>query len=363
MTNWIILTIISILFAVLCLLCFWEYHRRTIRREKAVYLPNYLFWIGFLVGGGFVTIAWLAAKQDGSIGLTILFCVFALLGMSLLLGWKNCFIQYDSAGFTQHNFIGMRRSFTYDQVNAWYSNKRNPMESILYVDGKKVSFNLMSKSGTDFLLTVSAAYRKYHGNKNMPVVSGLTKERGGFRAHVYNPGEYLAIFIMLVAFIVGSGTWAVIADYMPLDKTDAQLYHVTFSSWEIQEDSMILTSSQMRESFIIGGCTEHLSAKEALIQACDGETVFTVWAKRYTPEDADPYFRVYALSSGDAIYRTFEDSTAYQREDIPLTIGIFSILLAFVLVFSGLTYIVGSHPEKFPKWVVYCFFKRNAIDI
>lgn len=79
-----------------------------------------------------------------------------------------------------------------------------------------------------------------------------------------------------------------------------------------------------------------------MIEKCDSKTIFTVWAKRHDPDDADPFFRVYVLSSDEEIYLTFEDSTAYQREKIPAVIGLFSAFLAVVLAFSGLIYAVGS---------------------
>jgi len=363
MTNQIILIILSAVYIALCICCFAEHHRRAENKTKSVYLPKYILGIGVVTGSVFLIIAWLAATQDGSIWLTICFGFFALLSMSLMLGWKNCFITYDKVGFTQKNIIGMQRSFTYDQVTAWCFNKRNPMESSLYANGKKISFNLMSKNGPDFLLTVSAGYRKTHGNKNLPELPGLRKERGGFRAHVYNPGEYLAIFIMLLVFIVGLGTWLVIDSLLPINEHDCEKFNLTFSAWKIDEHAIVLSSPQMQESLIINGYEDYLSGIEQLKEKCDSETTFAVWAERFDPDDADPYFRVYALSSGEEVYRTFEDSTAYNREEIPFIIGIFSIFLVILLVFSAFIYIVGSNPQKFPRWVVYCCFKKDAIDI
>ncbi len=363
MTNQIILIILNAVYIALCIFCFAEYHRRAESKTKSVYLPKFLFWIGVVTGGVFLIIAWLAADQDGSIGLTLCFGFFALLSMSLMLGWKNCFITYDKVGFTRKSIIGMQRSFTYDQVTAWCDNKRNPMESSFYANRKKISFNLMSDNGPDFLVTVSAGYRKTHGNKNIPELPRLMKERGGFRAHVHNPGEYLAIFIMLLVFIVGLGTWIVIDGWMPINENDCEKYNVTFSAWEIKEENIVLSSPNVQESFIINGYEDYLSKIEQLTEKCDSETTFAVWAERFVPDDAAPYFRVHALSSGEEVYRTFEDSTAHKREGILFTIGIFSVFLIVLLAFSAFIYIVGSNPKRFPKWVVYCCFKKDAIDI
>lgn len=362
MANTIILLLLSSVYFLLLACCTTEYGRRAKRETKSVSMPTYMLWIGAVAGGAFLIIAWIAAAQDGSTGLTVCFAFFSLLGMSLMLGWKNCFICYDQTGFTQKNWIAMTRSFTYAQVTAWCPNTRNPMESSLFALGKKISFNLASKNGSDFLIAVNSGYRKAHG-KPLPKQPELKKEQGGFRAHVYNPGEYLVIFIMILVFILGGGAWVIFDGLQPIDENDGERYDLTFSSWETDEDILILSSSQRQEPFTIRGYTDHLTGFDRLIQKCDGSTLFSVCADRIDPEDSEPYFRVYALSSGQDVYRTFEDSTAHKREDLRFFIVLFGILLAVFLAFSAFIYIVGSNPQRFPKWVVYCCFQKNAIDI
>lgn len=189
------------------------------------------------------------------------------------------------------------------------------------------------------------------------------KKGGGFRAHVHNPGEYLVVFIMLVVYFVGLGLWVVIDCLQPIDEKDSQQYSLTFSYWEIDEHSLFLTSPQVKEPFRISGYDDYLTGFDRLIEKCDGNTAFLVWAERIVPDDAEPYYWVYAISSKGEVYRTFEDSNAYRRKDIPFTIGLFSIFLVILFAISGFIYIVGSNPQKFPRWVVYCCFKKNAIDI
>lgn len=184
-----------------------------------------------------------------------------------------------------------------------------------------------------------------------------------FCAHVYNPGEYLAIFIMLLVFIIGASTWLVIDVLKPIREDDGEKFTLTFSFWEIQEDFLVLTSAQMQEPFIVNGYEDYLHNFDQLIQNCDSKTTFTVCAKRYEPDDADPFFRVYALSAGEEIYRTFEDSAAYQRTDLAIIVVLLGSILIFVLAFSGFIYAVGSNPQKYPRWVVYLCFKKDAIRI
>lgn len=362
MPNLIVLILLSGIYGVVLICCIPEHRHRAGAGRKGVYLPKAMFWIGAAAGAVFLLIAWLAAGQDGSIGLTVCFGFFVLLSVSLMLGWRNCFLTYDKNGFTRHDLIGMRRSFTYEQVSGWRLNEHNPMESTLYADGKKISFNMLSENGADFLATFSAGYRRTHGKRKIPEVSGLRKERGGFRAHVHNPGEYLAVFIMFLLFMGGLGGWLVLDTWLPVNEKDCEQFTLTFSSWEIQGESLVLTSPQSTEKFHITGYRDYLSGFDSLAEKCDGDTTFSVWAERVTPDDSDAFYRVNAISSGDEVYRSFEDSTAYNREFMPYALGFLGISLAVVLAVSVPIYIVGSNPRRFPKWVVYACFKKDAID-
>jgi hypothetical protein len=168
---------------------------------------------------------------------------------------------------------------------------------------------------------------------------------------------------MIVAFVAGCGIWCVVTLWEPVGPEKAQNYSINFTAWETRDDDLVLTSPQMPEKFVINGYQKYMTNYEALIAGCDGRTTFSAWIDRIDPEDTDPYFRVYALSSGEMVYRTFADTTAYKREEIPLVGGVFGGMLALVLAFSAFIYAVGSNPKKFPKWVVYACFKQNAIDI
>ncbi len=362
MANWIILIILSLVYIALLVFCFAEYFRRGNISSKAVCLPKFLFWLGIAAGIIFLVFAWISARQDGSVGLTVCFGLFALLGMSLLLGWKNCYISYDQRGMVRSNLLGIKRSFTYDQVTGLCINKRNPMESAVYVSGRKISFNMLSSNAADFMHMLYAGYKRTHGNMSIPKLSGLKKEKGGFSAHVYNPGEYLAIFIMMLLFIVGLGTWITVDSLIPIDENDGESFVLSFSSYAIEDGDIDLFSPQMPEAFVILDYEEYLRRTNDLLEKCDGETSFSVCAERIEPDDSEAYYEVYALSSGEEIYRTFEDSTAYNREFLPVAIGIFGVLLLVVLAFSAFIYMVGSNPRKFPKWVVYGCFQKDAID-
>ena len=363
MANQIILTLLSIAYAVLCICCIVERQRRKVNDTRAVYLPEYMFWLGIVTGGMFLGFGWFASVQDGNIGLTICFGFFALLGMSLLAGWRNSYIVYDNTGFTQRTLIGKQNSFKYAEVTGWAYNRNNSTEISLYINEKKISLNTKSENAENFLSVVNNGYKVTHGNKDIPEISALKKDSGGFRAHVYNPLEYAVVFCMMFVFVSGVGIWLIVDCIKPIDENSGEQYNLSFIACEVQDENLTLTTTQMEEPFIVNGYENYLNNFEKLVENCDGNTEFSVYAKRFDPDDREPYYRVYALSADGEFYRTFEHSTEYRRDDLPLTVAIFGGFLAVMLLVSAFIYIVGSNPQRFPKWVVYACFKKDAIDI
>ncbi len=168
---------------------------------------------------------------------------------------------------------------------------------------------------------------------------------------------------MLIAFIVGLGVSLVVNTSKPVSHEDGHEYTLTFHNWTVDDDSLVLVSAQAEEAFVIGGYRDYLSHFNSLIQKCDGEKLFTVWAARVTPGDTKAYNKVLAISSDGEVYRSFEETTAYQREDLPIIAGAFGIGTAMILATFALTYAVGSNPKRYPKWLVYCCFRKDAIRI
>ena len=164
-------------------------------------------------------------------------------------------------------------------------------------------------------------------------------------------------------FVVGVLVFGVITYLTPITEAQCQQYTLNFSSWQTNEDTFVLSTPQMPEKFEIRGFEDYLSNPEQLKAKCDSSTEFTVWAKRIDPDHAAPYFQVYALSAGTDSYLTFEASNAYQRSQLPYLLSIFGTLILILLGLSAFVYIVGSYPEKVPKWIVYGCFKKDAIDI
>ena len=167
MANRIILIALSVGYAALCVRCAAEAYRREQADRRAVYMPRFVAWIGAIGAGLFISVAWAAAIQDDSVGLTVGFGAFASLGMLLMFSWSSRQIVYDAVGFVWRDFFGRKRSFRYGDVTACKLERQLTM--IVYVAGKKVFFPLSETNGVDFLLAINAEYKKLHDGSPIPL--------------------------------------------------------------------------------------------------------------------------------------------------------------------------------------------------
>lgn len=360
-----VLTVVFVLFGLGCLA--ESNRRRSEKNVKATYLPRFMFWLGIVCGGFFLAIAWICALTDGSLWL-LGFDLFALLGMSLMLGWKNCYIIYDKKGFTQYNILGMQRSFTYDQLTGYRLADGAGTDIKLYACGKTITVDMMAKNGFEFLVEARKGYARCNNGTVLPNtweskrMAQKQTGKGSFSAHVHNPGEYLTVFIMLMVFVLGVSIFCFVSMWKPVDVDDCRQMRMAFSSWKVEEDTLLLYANGYDEPFKISGYEKYMSGFAQLTQKCDGKTQFTAWTEYYEPDDADPYYVIQDLSADGVTYRTFADSTNAKRTGFWPVLCILAGIDAVLLLLSWLTYRIGCNPRKYPKWLVYAFFQKNAIS-
>ena len=370
MAGFVIVIVMTILFFWTGFGCIRECARRKEQsNQKATYLSSYLLWVGVICGAVFLVVAWFAvAEPDTGVLPIICFAAFLLLGVALMMGWKNCYIVYDHQGFTQYNILKMQRSFTYDQLTGYRFTQSGGTDLKLYACGKTITVDWMSKNATDFLLQAKAGYARYNNGRELTnrweEIRKAKKDtdKGSFSAHVHNPSEFLIAFILLLVFWVGISVACCIVGFKPITREDCQLQTVTFCQWQTEKDTLWLCAEGVEIRFKIGGYEEYLSDFQGLTEKCDGGTVFVVWTESYETDDGEPYYHIRELSADGVVYRSMEDSNQYSQEGAWTVLALFGGMLVLFLALAWLTYRIGCNPGKYPKWVVYAFFKKDSIS-
>ena len=88
------------------------------KNDSVVYLNKFLPIIGVICSAFFLVPAFIALYSDESIWIPICFLIFVLLGVTLIIAYFNCRIYYNEEEFTVKYFIGIKRTFTYDQITG-----------------------------------------------------------------------------------------------------------------------------------------------------------------------------------------------------------------------------------------------------
>lgn len=332
------------------------------RSDKGrVYLPGFFAWIGGICGGLFLipTLIVLLAT-DESVWISFAFLCFSMLGGSLSLAHLNCRITYDSEGFTHKNFLGIKRTYTYDQITGL---KEGNHEDILYMGRHFAMLDEYAVGAMEFELMAKKRYQTLSGGKPIPRVK--PKMPDVFNGHVTDGGALIVVYIVMGLLILGFlGFTVAYVYYMPPTPEKCEKMEVVFLSGIERKDSLVMTSKPVGEDgitvFEIRFPDETLNT-QAILAVCDGKTAVTVYADHVNPKDEDPYYAVKALSVGDTDLFTFEDcQRLHQNEYWPLIpfIGLFAVLWA---VYCALSIKVGRNPDRYSKKVIRLFFKDGYV--
>lgn len=325
---------------------------------NGVFLPDFFLIIG-IIGMIVFGILLCAMVYSGAeiLVLSLIPIVFILVSISLIMAWKNCYILYDDEGFTQSTFFGRKRHFTYDQVTGYKGGAGADFS--IYVGKKKVSVDKMAINNAEFLSLVML--------KCMDNGVALKKIRGKgdiFNGNIKNPGEIIAVYTILLFFMVGFTVFLGWMSLSPVTEKDCEKYEIVFNKCEQKGSDLYLYSKEKDlDEFIIFNYSNYMDDIDRIEKLCDKKEKFSVWSKHYNIEEKGEYNEICKLSYKGEKFYTFDDATIQKRKDfsaIPVLL-VFSgmtLLIVLIVVFSIIT---GRNPKKYPR-LVKLFFRKEYID-
>ena len=329
------------------------------RSDKGrVYLPGAFAWLGGICGGLFlIPTLVVLLTTDESPWLSFIFLCISLLGCVLSLAHLNCRITYDQESFTHKNFLGIKRTYTYDQITGL---KEGTHEDIFYMGRHFAMIDEYSVGAMEFEIMAKKRYQALSGGKPIPRVK--PKMPDVFNGHVEGGGGLIAVYIGVTLLFLALLGWFVADVYLiPPSPEEDERMEVVFDRAAVRGDYLYLyPADESMESFQI----RHLDGSVELdpIKAvCDGTTTVTVYADHTKPKNGDAYYLVEAVMVGDTVLFSFEDNQRLRRNEywplIPF-IGGFILLWCVYIFFSIL---VGRNPERYSKKVIRFFFKDGYV--
>ena len=324
-------------------------------QKGKVFLPKSFLYLGLFGAAFFLIPTIITFFTVKTLLAPIIFSVLILLPLSLLIAYFNCKIFYDDECFVVKNFFGIKRKYTYDQVTSLRINK---YEKFLYLGKRRVMIDEFSVGGSVFLDLVKRKYRAIHHErlpsnpKKRPTFNGNIQDSTGFIV-IYS---IFSVFALLFLFLSVYGVF--FAPYTP-ENTTAKT--VSFSSYNInaQEDTVDLISTD-KQHYQIRYASRVLDTLN-IHELCDGQTVVTAYCREITPDDAENYFSVKAISHGDTYLLSFDEKNRiYEEENLfaVIFVGILNVAL-FTWIAFGIY--VGYHAPKFSEKTVRLFFKDGYI--
>ena len=329
------------------------------RSDKGrVYLPGTFAWLGGIGGGLFlIPTLIILLTTDESPWLSFVFLCISMLGGVLSLAHLNCRITYDQESFTHKNFLGIKRTYTYDQITGL---KEGTHEDIFYMGRHFAMIDEYSVGAMEFEIMAKKRYQALSGGKPIPRVK--PKLPDPFNGHVEGGAGLIVVYIGVTLLFLALLGWFVADVYLiPPSPEENKRMEMVFDRAAVRGDCLYLyPADESMESFQI----RHLDGSvdpDPIKAVCDGTTTVTVYADRTKPKNGDPYYLVEAVMVDDTVLFSFEDEQRLrQNEYWPLIpfIGGF-ILLWCVYIFFSIR--VGRNPDRYSKKIIRLFFRDGYV--
>lgn len=300
-----------------------------------------LFFILFLI----------ALYQSAGIPTLVGLGLFCLLGLVLILT-VNQKITYTPENFTYRDMLRISHTYSYSQIKKIRCGK----DVIIHVGHRIILIDQMAGNGKKF-----AHIARMHA----PDAEFLTPEQAKlFGGNVYNPGEFIFIFILVGLMPVAAALFLLHTD-RAISPEELRQETCTVTSYQFTENEdgdkrLELELPGYTAAFYTWKIQPDSKAFAQLEQEIAENTAFTV---SYLPEkekDSDTLIAVVQLESADRVYLSMNDynqNSIETRNEMLLFAGGMEILwLLFILTFS---YVV-RHADKHPK-LVKLFVKQDYL--
>lgn len=335
-----------------------SYLKYPVKAEKGkVYLPKFIVILGTIVSVLFFIPMMITVFTHKAFWITCIFLFFSLLGVSLIIAFMNCRIEYNEKDFIVKNFFGIKRKYTYDRIDAI---KADMHEDYLIIGKHRVLIDEFAVGGHDFITFVRKQYRKLHNGKALPIIK-KGKWDIIFNGNVNNAGEFIFIYALLIVVIIGLGifmSYKIWFDPYSADNTIEQ--NVIFVTGIADGDDYIMTDKQ-ENTYKLNYLNKCLN-RDKIKSICDSSTELTVYVTETTKKGVTDYWSIKQIMCGDTVLLGFDEyNSLYKKDCAPLILLPVTLVIMIGSIFAG-TIIVGRNPKKYRKFIKL-FFKDGYVNI
>ena len=323
------------------------------KNECVVYLSKFLPIVGAICSAFFLVPAFITLYSDESIWLLICFFFFVLFVTILIIAYFNCRIYYNEEEFTVKYFIGIKRTFTYDQITGL---RKEMHETYLYMGKHRAMIDEFSVGSYEFL---NLAQRKYRQNNNGKYIPTVLKKHDIFKGNIKDSGSLVIAYTIFEVVLIGFLAFVLYHTYGNFTTNNLENTQVIFSECIEKDNTLYLTSNDDYD-YRIRFLTDDFDT-DKIKSICDGKTVYTVYSQEITPDDEDNYFSIKAIAFSDKFILSFDETKKLYINEYKILVFISVLFLALWNIFVILSIIVGRNPQKFSRKFVKLFFKEGYV--
>lgn len=334
-----------------------QLHKQKDGDGKTVHLPMLMLIIG--VGcTGFVLIPTIISFCEKEIVVGIGFSAFALLCSTMILGYCNQRIYYDEDGFTSKTFLGVKRRFSYADIEYIRGDMASDIK--LKVRNKTVHIDEIAIGKTEFLAFAQKRYKALNSGKSIPISDKKSKCDAVFNGNVKHPAALITVYVI---FTVLFASFLVVLFILnkPTAKEDLAFITVTVENYSIDEEYLNLNVAGFDTEPYLEGYKETLSDTADFFALLDNKEEIKIGYETFVEDGINKYRVEYAEDENGVIYTTPEDYFEYYQKDFKKIMLVFGLLFAVWVANICISVYVGRNPHKFSKKVVHLFFKPGEI--
>lgn len=330
-----------------------KFTEREKSKSGAVILSKILLILGIILTITILMPGIVLFIKYGSISALIGFSLFALLPLSMVIGYFNCRIYYNEDGFVYKNFIGIKKEYAYTDITAIRTERHG---KIIYIGEKHISIDEFAVGCTDFIKFANKKYNQLCG-ENIQRLSAPPKDI--FNGNLKNPGDFKALFIILYSIVAIFAVFMSVILFVVDDEPRKMYYDILLSCDYVDEN--LEMQSVSGERYVIRNVPQSYDTGK-IRNICDGKTQVKIGAYLQTPEDGAPFYTVRYIQINDKTVLSMDETDEFEK--IPklcffaLIVGGYLGLITFLMVFL---IFAGRNAKKYPKLARIAFQKSELV--
>lgn len=359
-----------------------ELHRPQNGDGKTVHLPKLLLVIGIICTAVFLIPAIVMFTLKEFIG-GIVFLAISLFCSTLIIAYINQRIYYDSEGFTAKSFFGIKRRYSYTDIECCSAEIPHNLDEViddeefddidyvlnlmsedykLKVRGKTILVDQIAVGGLEFLAFAQKQYKAFNCDRPIPEKKKTTKCDAIFNGNVKNPGVQIVIYIIVFAFLVGFIVLGFVFN-KPTEMDNLKLETVTVNSFEAKKEYLYLDIDGFETEPYLRGYKQTVSDPARFMAMLNSREHFEIGYNTFIDDGVTEYRIEYIRDKNGTVLTTPEDFHEFYQHDFNIIMSIMIAVLVLWVAYVLFVIYVGRNPKKFSPKLVHKLYKEGSIKL